>query len=142
MASAFAGLSGRTSQTNRILVVDDEQAIRELNTRWLTRAGYQVDAVVDGVAAWDALQQNNYDLMITDNTMPRMTGTALVEKVRAAGMQMPVIMASGTFQKQVPAGDARLPTLNLLPKPYRDAELVTMVKKVLACTGPGYVELN
>ena len=56
----------------RILVVDDERAMRELHLEVLTNAGYEVMAVADGALAWDALQTQHFDLMITDNSMPKL----------------------------------------------------------------------
>ena len=96
------------NRPQRILVVDDEPLIRHLNIKALTAAGYQADAAEDGMAAWDALQLNDYDLIITDNTMPRMTGIQMIEKMHAAGMVVPVIMASGTLPKEGLA-QSRLP---------------------------------
>ncbi|MBE0544257.1 MAG: response regulator, partial [Verrucomicrobia bacterium] len=82
---------------HRILVVDDDDSIRQLNTAVLTRAGYTVDAAEDGVVAWHALNAESYDLLITDNNMPALTGIELLQKMRAARMCLPVIVASGTF---------------------------------------------
>src|ERR1700733_14824819 len=83
--------SGRPS---RILVVDDEPLVRHLTLRVLSDAGYQVDGVAEGAAAWDVLQKKNFDLIITDNNMPKVSGLELIEKVHAAGMALPVIMAT------------------------------------------------
>jgi PleD family two-component response regulator len=81
----------------RILVVDDKPAIRRLNSELLMEAGYEVDAVADGVMAWDALKRNHYDLLITDNLMPKMSGIELLEKLYAVHKFVPVIMATGTM---------------------------------------------
>jgi CheY-like chemotaxis protein len=90
----------------------------------------------DGIAAWDALQLNNYDLIITDNTMPGMTGIQMIEKMHTAGMVMPVIMASGTLPKEELAQYPRLQPVTTLPKPYAAVKLLEMVKKVLGQTNP------
>jgi CheY-like chemotaxis protein len=58
----------------RILVVDDEDNARNLNTRLLTRAGYEAVGAVDGAAAWEAIQTQPFDLLITDNAMPGVSG--------------------------------------------------------------------
>ena len=75
-----APLHGETNPRQRILVVEDDAAIRRLNTEILTYSGYHVDAAEDGAVAWDALQQNNYDLMVTDNDMPKVTGVEFIRK--------------------------------------------------------------
>src|ERR1041385_7209715 len=76
---------------NRILVVDDEVEIRQVNAEVLRRFGYQTETVADGAAAWEALQANRYDLLITDNRMPKVSGVELVKKMRSAHMTLPVI---------------------------------------------------
>jgi CheY-like chemotaxis protein len=86
-------LHPQTSPPRRILVVEDDSVIRRLNAEVLTRSGYQVNTVEDGAAAWNALVGDGYDLMITDNMMPTLTGEELLKKLRAARMAVPVIMA-------------------------------------------------
>ena len=134
--AAKAAFQCQTSRPRRILVVDDEPLIRELNVERLIAAGYHVDAAADGAAAWDTLQLNSYDLIITDNTMPKMTGIQMIEKVRAAGMVVPVILASGTLVKEELTQCPWLQPAASLPKPYSGTELLGMVKKVLAGTSP------
>ena len=118
----------------RILVVDDDPAIRRLNSEVLTYSGYQVDAAEDGADAWDALQLNSYDLLVTDNDMPDVTGVDLLKKLHAARMALPVIMATGTSPQ---AELNRHPWLQIdvtLLKPYTFDELLGAVKNVLRAT--------
>src|ERR1041385_5324755 len=79
----------------RILLVDDDVDIRQTNTELLMRFGYQVDSAEDGAAGWAALRVSHYDLVITDNNMPKVSGLEMVDKLRAAHMPLPVILASG-----------------------------------------------
>ena len=75
----------RTEASRRarhVLVVDDSLTVRETERKLLERAGYQVDVAVDGVAGWNALRLGNYDLLLTDVDMPRMTGIDLTRAVR------------------------------------------------------------
>jgi len=120
--------------SQRILVVDDDVAMRLFNTHVLVRSGYQVDAAEDGAAGWEALHANTYDLLITDNNMPKISGVELVKKLRSARMALPVILASG----EVPAEDLnRIPWLQpakTLLKPYTDAELLGTVREFLRAT--------
>ena len=116
---------------HRILVVDDDSVIREISAKALTRSGYEVDAADDGAAGWEALHAKSYDLLITDNNMPNVSGVELVNKVRSAHMTLPVILASGAM----PAEELdRQPWLHLaatLSKPFTGAELLGTVEKVL-----------
>src|SRR6266850_2286293 len=92
---------GTTYPPHRILVVDDDFDIRQLSAKVLRNRGYQVDAAEDGAAGWEALQTSNYDLLITDHNMPKVSGVELVKKMRAARMTLPVVLASGTLSAEV-----------------------------------------
>jgi DNA-binding response OmpR family regulator len=123
-----------TFPTHRILLVDDDDYAREINAGILIRFGYNVDTAEDGAAAWKALNDHNYDLLITDNRMPRVTGLELIKKVRSEDMTLPIILASGT----VPAQELKQnPWMNLdatLSKPFTLAELLDTVTQVLRAT--------
>jgi two-component system cell cycle sensor histidine kinase/response regulator CckA len=116
---------------HRILVVDDDKSIRELNTEMLTRSGFEVDAAADGAVGWEALQTKRYDLVITDNYMPRVTGIEMVKKLHAAGMKLPVIMATALFPQEQFIQNPWLETIPTLIKPFKLAELLDIVIKVL-----------
>ena len=133
---ANAALQCQRSPPHRVLVVDDESNMRKLNTEFLIAYGYHVDAAEDGAVAWDTLQTKSYDLLITDNTMPKVTGVELIEKVRAAGMPLPVIMATATLPKQTFARNPWLQPAATLLKPYTLAELLGTVKHVLCAAAP------
>ena len=127
------------SQTNlalRILVVDDDSDIRLLNAEVLKRSGYEVDTAEDGEAGWKALHAvsyapDSYDLLITDNDMPGLSGLDLVKKLRAARMELPVIMATGTLPPQELARNPWLQPAATLLKPYTIEELLGTVREVL-----------
>ncbi len=114
---------------HRILVVDDDQDLRRLNLEALSHSGYHVDAVEDGAVAWETLQQNRYDLLVTDNNMPKVTGIDLVKKLRAARMALPVIMATGSPPEEFYHPSLQ-PAVALL-KPYTLPELLSTVENVL-----------
>jgi len=133
---AYAVLQGQGSQTRRILLVEDEPLMRHLSTKMLTDAGYDVEAAEDGAVAWDALQVKSFDLLITDNSMPKVTGIELIEKVRAAGMALPVIMATGVLPKDALARQPWLQPVATLIKPYTLVEFLGTVKTVLCGAFP------
>jgi DNA-binding response OmpR family regulator len=116
----------------RILVVDDEPMILQLNSEVLSDAGYDVDSAEDGAAAWDALQLNRYDLLITDHDMPNMSGLELVRKLHAARVTLPVIMASGTMPVEELKRHPWLPIEAKLQKPYTLTELLCAVSNVFS----------
>jgi CheY-like chemotaxis protein len=84
----------------RILVVDDEEAIRLLYKEELTEAGYHVDLAGDGLEALRKLEQARPDLMTIDLRMPGMDGIELLSRVRATYRDLPIIIctAYGDFK--------------------------------------------
>jgi DNA-binding response OmpR family regulator len=126
--------SRKSNLRQRILVVEDDAAIRRVNTEVLTYSGYHVDTAEDGAAAWEALQRHNYDLMITDNQMPRLTGIELIMKLHVARVPLPVIMATGNAPDEHITRYNSLQPAKVLLKPYNCDELLASVKEVLhAC---------
>jgi DNA-binding response OmpR family regulator len=119
------------SPAYRILVVDDDPLICQLNTEVLIAAGYHVDAAGDGDVAWDALQLINYDLLITDNNMPKVSGINLLKRIYAAQMEIRTIMATGRMPDAEFAAHPWLQPTALLLKPYTIAEILDTVEKVL-----------
>ena len=117
---------------NRILIVEDEVPIAQLIEMSLARAGYQCEAVNDGCAAADKIEQNDYDLVLLDIMLPGLDGYELLEYLRPMGTPVIFITAKGTL------GD-RVRGLNLgaddyIVKPFEVAE---RVESVLRRTGRG-----
>jgi DNA-binding response OmpR family regulator len=114
----------------RILVVDDDRLIRRLNTGVLAGSGYNVDAAEDGEMAWQALNIGSYDLLITDNDMPNVSGVELLKKLCAAHINLPVIMATGKFPEEEFSQRPWLLPAATLHKPYTRAALLGAVAEV------------
>lgn len=128
--------------TRRILVADDEPLIRRLNSEILTDAGYEVDVAADGADAWDLLERNRYDLLITDHEMPRLTGLELLKRLRSARMNLPVIMATGTVPFAEFRRDRWLQPVVTLCKPYGLLDFVNAVKVVMQAANGGCGDLK
>ena len=126
-----ARLQSQTNPPDHILVAEDDIFFRRLNTEVLERSGYDVDAAADGAAAWQALNTDGYDLLITDNSMPKVSGVELLKKLRAARMTLPVIMATGILPTEEFIRFPWLQPAASLLKPYTGEEMLRMVKKVL-----------
>jgi DNA-binding response OmpR family regulator len=120
-----------TELSQRILVADDDQAIRELIAVYLIRSGYKVDTAKDGADAWKSLRQVNYLLLITDYKMPKLTGLELIKKIRSLDMTLPVILVSGTMPTEELKRHHWLRVDATLAKPFSMDELLDLVKKVL-----------
>jgi two-component system OmpR family response regulator len=124
----------------RVLVADDDRASREVYADALIGHGYDVDAAEDGAAAWQALNAHSYDLLITNDQMPRMTGVELLKRLRARRMEMPVIMASVSLPEREFRRYPWLQPAATLLKPFTPVELLVKVREVLRATGNSQAE--
>jgi DNA-binding response OmpR family regulator len=131
---AGASVQYQAHPCHRILVVDDDSDLRLLYADVLAPRGYHVDAAEDGAAGWEALQANNYNLLITEHSLPKLTGIELVRKLRAAHMAVPVVMAAGRLPTPELTRNPSLQLAAMLPKPFVVDELLDTVKKVLRAT--------
>jgi CheY-like chemotaxis protein len=111
--------------------VEDDEDLRHINVQVLAHSGYHVDAAGDGEAAWDTLQRNKYDLLLTDNDMPKVSGVELLHKLHAARIALPVILATGSLPTAELTAFPWIQPAALLFKPYSFVELLGTVRKVL-----------
>jgi DNA-binding NtrC family response regulator len=120
----------------RILVVDDEGAMRMALTEVLERHGYAATAVENGVLALEALAGGNYALVISDMRMPVMGGTELLAAVqgRHPGLPMVMITAYGTIEDAVAAIKAG--ARDFLTKPFSPQDLLHLIRGILRDPAP------
>lgn len=115
----------------RILVVDDEASIRDLLSKALALADYEVDLAVDGEAAIEQLRTHSYDLLITDLKMPRVDGLAVIREAKRYRSDLPVIIITG-FSTEASAIEAiNLGVAGYLVKPFRIPQILSVAAKVL-----------
>jgi CheY-like chemotaxis protein len=115
----------------RILYVEDDDSVRDLISKTLTRSGYAVTLAVDGMEGWEELRSGQFDLLITDNEMPAMTGLELVTKARLEGLEIPIIVASGSIDVFAGPAAPRLHLAAALQKPFAVDELLSAVRQAL-----------
>jgi DNA-binding NtrC family response regulator len=113
-------------------MVEDDADIRRLNSEDLRNAGYLVDALEDGDTAWEVLQRDSYNLLITDQHWPKLLGVELLKKIHDAHMVLPVIMITDILPKLDFAEHPWIQPATMLFEPYSSAELLGMVKNALA----------
>jgi len=130
-APVGAPVKGRMPSPTRVLLVDDDRDLRSINARLLLESGYHVDTANDGASGWRALNARHYDVLITDNTMPGVTGLELIKKLRSEDMTLAVILASGTAPMDELSQNPWMQIDALLPKPYTVAQLVRTIDEVL-----------
>lgn len=119
--------------TERLLLVDDEPALVEVLGRSLERLGYAVTRFTDPEAAIAAFRAapEKFDLVITDQTMPRMTGAELVRGLHALRPELPAILTTGYSESLSRAGARELGCAAFLIKPVAPRELAVMVRAAL-----------
>jgi two-component system chemotaxis response regulator CheY len=109
----------------RLLVADDDASQRRLLTVHLTRTGHEVEAVTDGLAAWDQVQREHYRFVITDWMMPGIDGPELIRRIRAAslpGYTYIILLTALEGKEQVVEG-LEAGADDYLTKPFNAAEL-------------------
>ncbi|MBA3014700.1 MAG: response regulator [Proteobacteria bacterium] len=122
-----------STRHERIMVVDDESSLRELAYQFLTAAGYRVDLFANAEEASNALTQNPHawHLLLTDLTMPGMTGEQLAIKAKQIKPDLPIIICSGDIQSLTNKEIAELNTSTCLQKPIDSTSLLTAVAESL-----------
>ena len=130
-SAAMARRQTAVQPPTRILYVDDDPSLRRFGELVLIRSGYDVDTAADGAEAWAALNEVSYNLLITDNDMPKLTGLELTVQARRAGMRLPIMMTSGSLSPMHDPACAWLGLAAFLPKPFAPDALVETVEQVL-----------
>ena len=131
-----------TNTSRRILVAEDDALMLRVNVKMLAKSGYAVDGAADGALAWDALQLNSYDLLITENKMPKLSGVDLLRKMFAAQMALPVIMVSQAMPMDELSREPWLQIDAMLAKSYAVEEFLVAVRNVLLANHDAHDEIG
>ncbi len=121
----------------RILVVDDEPSVLGFLQAWLKRKGFEVQAYGDSREAWAYFEthRDEVDLLITDQTMPGVTGRELIKKVLALQPQLPTILCSG-YTDQINAEQAdKLGIRHFAEKPFNHKQFLGVIEQLLSERG-------
>ena len=123
--------------TCHILLVDDEEFVRDCIATALCRAGFHVTAVENGTEALAILEKDHmgassFDLLITDMNMPRLTGLALIDQLRTNGTELPAVVISGLGDEYLHAETKSRKCVELLSKPFCINELIECVTQTMA----------
>ncbi|MGD2090540.1 MAG: response regulator [Candidatus Aminicenantes bacterium] len=119
--------------SERILLVDDEIALADVGTQMLERLGYQVKGTSDAIEALEIFSQEpqQFDLVISDMTMPHMTGFQLAEKIKQIDPDTPIILCSGFTSTATRKQIKNSGVSDFVTKPINRIELARVVRKVL-----------
>ena len=115
----------------RILVVDDEASIRDLLSKTLALAEYDVDVAPDGRSALDRMRVYPYDLLIADLKMPGMDGLAVIREAKRYKSDLPVIIITGFSTESSAIEAVNLGVAGYLTKPFRVPQVLAAAAKAL-----------
>jgi len=121
----------------QVLLVDDEPLLASMLQRQLTSLGFAVNVHTSSLTALEAFraQPNAFHLMITDNTMPHMTGLALAKEILSQRPELPVLLISGLGAEQSELDE--LGIARLLPKPYTFGDLARTLRELVGSASLG-----
>jgi nitrogen regulation protein NR(I) len=116
----------------RILVIEDDETVRDVLHSFLAQRGFEVTVALNGEAGLNLLRSDKFDLLFTDLVMPGISGMDVLREVRAAKIDIPVIVmtAFGTVQTAVEA--MRIGAFDYITKPFSLDELMIVIEKALS----------
>ncbi len=118
-------------EKNRILVVDDEEALRTVLSTELSSEGYEVSTAGDGSEAIDLVKENTYDLVLLDIKMPNVDGFEVLKYIKGGKPDIKVIMLTGFADLKNAIESKRLGAEDFVSKPYDLVDLLTTIERVL-----------
>ena len=130
-ATAAAVATVPRAVRKRVLVVDDESSIRDLLSKTLALAEYDVDTAGDGAAALDRMRASSYDLMIADLKMPGMDGLTLIRQAKRMKADLPIIIITGFSTESSAIEAVNLGVAGYLTKPFRVPQVLAAAAKAL-----------
>jgi CheY-like chemotaxis protein len=117
----------------RIMVVDDDPAIVSMTERFLSKHGYQVSTCPGGREAFEkfSAEPDSFDLLITDQTMPDLSGLELIEEIHKLRKDLPAILCTGYSTRITPENIERTRIETVMMKPVRLTELTGIIRSIL-----------
>jgi excisionase family DNA binding protein len=129
--SAAAPRPAAANARPRVLVVDDEASIRDLLSKTLALAEYDVDVSPDGRSALERMRMYPYDLLIADLKMPGMDGLAVIREAKRYKTDLPVIIITGFSTESSAIEAVNLGVAGYLTKPFRVPQVLAAAAKAL-----------
>ncbi len=125
----------------RVLVVDDDEAVRRSVAHALTRDGYEVSVAPDGGAALESLAGTRQDAVVLDILMPEPNGLEVCRRLRARGDRTPILMLTARDEVGDRVAGLEAGADDYLPKPFALDELLARVRALLRRAGGGRPEV-
>jgi CheY-like chemotaxis protein len=118
-------------ETPQILIVEDDEAMREFLCQAISRSGYYVEAVQDGTEALRRVEESQFDLLLTDIRMPGLDGLELARLARRRYPGLCVLLVTAYVQDALGATDLGGAGIDVLSKPFNLNELIDRVETFL-----------
>src|ERR1700722_14062271 len=118
--------------TARVLVAEDNPAVREFIVRSLLSANYKITAVADGQQALDILAKEKFDVLVTDIVMPNLDGIALALKAVRLFPDLRIVMISGYAQERMRAHNLDALVHRIIAKPFSLEEICAALKESMS----------
>ena len=128
---AAAVVPRQAAERPRILVVDDESSIRDLLSKTLALAEYDVDTVPDGRSALEQLRLYAYDLLIADLKMPGIDGLSVIREAKRLKSDLPVIIITGYSTETAAIEAVNLGVSGYLTKPFRVPQVLAAAARAI-----------
>ena len=123
----------------KVLVADDEELIRWSLTQTLTSSGYSVDQALNGREVISSLENNTYDVIVTDYNMPELNGIEVLAIIRSMGIHLPVIVISAYFSNKLKEETISSGAFECISKPFEMDDVLDVVKKAIGTqSGPAH----
>ncbi len=115
----------------RILVVDDEQIMRDSLSDWLRLDGYEVEAVEDGYKALEKVKKESWDVLFVDLKMPRMDGIEVMQKVKEINKDIPVIIITAYATVDTAVKAMKEGAYEYIVKPFNPEEISIIIRNIV-----------
>ncbi|MGA3173462.1 MAG: sigma-54 dependent transcriptional regulator [Syntrophorhabdales bacterium] len=115
----------------KILIVEDEAEMRQVLARFLTRLGYDVRTAASGAEGWKAVEETEFDLVLSDMAMDGLNGIELLERVRATEAVLPFIIITGVGTIETAIEAIKLGAFHYITKPFKQRDIEIIIKRAL-----------
>jgi len=118
-------------QTGRLIVIDDEPAVRKVVKKFLERLGHYVEEAATGEEALSKISNGNFDIVITDIKLPKMDGMAVLDKIKEIKSEIEVIVVTGYGSIESAVSFMKAGALDYISKPINTDHLEIIIEKAL-----------
>jgi CheY-like chemotaxis protein/anti-sigma regulatory factor (Ser/Thr protein kinase) len=134
-------MSDKTPTRHRVLVADDDAAIRHGISKLLEKAGYEVSEAADGIAALNAIQEKQYDLVFLDIWMPHLSGLEVLARIRTGANRPKVIVTTSDGTSETLLRAVKEQAYDYLSKPFPPREAVEAAERALSANQHPAIEV-